>query len=83
MTPLIVIIEDQLDELETDVLGVASSVENAEKIINAYYGEFKEISKTKRSPLYEYTKVIEVKDHRDEPYKVELWLMYKYLDEPA
>ena len=44
MKMLLVIHEKDLDDKEQIVVGVADSVENAEKIINEYYGEHKEIS---------------------------------------
>ena len=41
---LLVIHEKDLDDKEQIVVGVADSVENAEKIINEYYAEHKEIT---------------------------------------
>ena len=72
---LLVIHEKDLDDKEQIVVGVANSVENAEKIINEYYGEHKEISHNDiRESNLEYSKVLEVKGCFEEPYKVEIWL---------
>ena len=75
MKKLIVIHEKDLDDKEQIVVGVADSVENAEKIINEYYGEHKELSYNDiRDSNLEYSKVLEVKEVSGEPYKVEIWL---------
>lgn len=72
---LLVIHEKDLDDKEKIVVGVADSVENAEKIINEYYGELKELSFNDiRDSNLEYSKVLEVKRAFGEPYKVEICL---------
>lgn len=72
---LLVIHEKDLDNKEQIVVGVADSVENAEKIINEYYGEHKELSYNDiRDSNLEYSKVLEVKGVSEEPYKVEIRL---------
>lgn len=75
MKMLLVIHEKDLDDKEQIVVGVADSVENAEKIVNEYYGEYKEISYNDiRDSNLEYSKVLEVKGAFEEPYRVEIWL---------
>lgn len=75
MKMLLVIHEKDLDDKEQIVVGVADSVENAEKIINEYYGEYKEISYNDiRDSNLEYSKVLEVKGAFEEPCRVEIWL---------
>ena len=44
MKTVLVIHEKDLDDEDKIVVGVADSIENAEKVIKEYYGEFKEIS---------------------------------------
>lgn len=78
---LLVIHEKDLDDKEQIVVGVADSVENAEKIINEYYGEYKEISCNHiRNYNLEYSKVLEVKNIFEEPYRVEIWLEWFQLN---
>ena len=75
MKMLLVIHEKELDDNEQIVVGVSDSVENAEKIINKYYGEHREISYNDiRDSNLEYSKVLEVKGVFEESYKVEIWL---------
>lgn len=72
---LLVIHEKDLDDKEQIVVGVSDSVENAEKIINEYYGEHKELSYNDiRDSNLEYSKVLEVKGAFGASYKVEIWL---------
>lgn len=81
MEMLLVIHEKDLDDKEQIVIGVADSVENAEKIINEYYGEHKEINyKDIRDSNLEYSKVLEVKGAFEEPYQVEIWLEWFQLN---
>ena len=72
---LIVIHEKDLDDKEQIVVGVAGSIGNAELLIKEYYGEYKEISYNDiRDSNLEYSKVLEVNDAFNEPYKVEICL---------
>ncbi len=81
MKMLLVIHEKDLDDKEQIVVGVADSVENAEKIINEYYGEYKEINYNDiRDSNLEYSKVLEVKGAFEEPYRVEIWLEWFQLN---
>lgn len=81
MKMLLVIHEKDLDDKEQIVVGVADSVENAEKIINEYYGEYKEISYNDiRDSNLEYSKVLEVKGAFEEPYRVKIWLEWFQLN---
>lgn len=74
---LIVIHEQDLQDKEQDVIGVCSSVENAELLINEYYGEFVEISKQDiRDSALEYSKILEVKGINEEPYRVKITLQW-------
>jgi len=75
MKMILVIHETDLDDKEQIVMGVADSIENAELLIKEYYGEYKEISYNDiRDSNLEYSKVLEVKDAFDKPYKVEICL---------
>ena len=72
---LLVIHEKDFDNKGRIVVGVADSIENAEKIINDYYGEYKEISyKDIRDSNLEYSKVLELEGAFKKPYRVEIWL---------
>lgn len=72
---ILVIHEKDLNDKEQIVIGVADSVKNAERIINEYYGEHKEISYNDiRDSNLEYSKVLEVKGAFGEPYRVKIWL---------
>lgn len=78
---LLVIHEKDLDNKEQIVVGVADSVKNAEKLINEYYGEYKEINYNDiRDSNLEYSKVLEVKGAFEEPYQVEIWLEWFQLN---
>lgn len=82
MKNLIVIQEIDLEDKEQIVVGVADSLENAEKIISDYYGEHKEISYTDiRDSNLEYSKVLEMKGAFEEPYQVMVWLEWFTLNE--
>lgn len=75
MKMILVIHEKDLNDKEQIVIGVADSIEKAEKMINEYYGEHKEISYNDIEGFnLEYSKLLEVKGVLDEPYKVEIWL---------
>ncbi len=57
-----VIHEKDLDDQEESVIGVADSLENADKIINEYYRDFKSISFNDiRDSNLEYSRIIEVR----------------------
>jgi len=78
---VIVIHELDYSDKERDVIGVAESPEKAEEIIKEYYRDFEEISFTDiREGNLEYSKVIEVEDHRKEKYKVEITLEWFQLN---
>lgn len=78
---LLVIHEQDLKNKEQDVIGVCSSVENAEILINKYYGEFVEIVKHDiRDSTLEYSKILEVKDINNEPYMVKITLQWFILN---
>ena len=75
MKTVLVIHEKDLDDEDKIVVGVADSIENAEKVIKEYYGEFKEISYNDiRDSNLEYSKVLELKGAFEKPYQVEIWL---------
>jgi hypothetical protein len=73
---ILVIHELDYSDDKTSVIGVADSVEKANKLIDEYYGEFKQISYTDiRDSNLEYDKVIDVFDveyERTYTYKLSL-----------
>ena len=75
---ILVIHEKDLTDYKEIVIGVADSVENAEKLIEEYYGkdEIKEISyRDIRDSNIQYIKVIEVPGILgDKPYRVQITL---------
>lgn len=76
-----VIHEKDLDDNETSVIGVVSSVEKADKLIQEYYGEFKEISfRDIRDSSLEYSKVIEVDFNGIDIGRYELTVEYFNID---
>lgn len=59
MKDILVIHEHDFDDGEDSVIGVADSVENAEKLMKEYYREWKEVSfRDIRDSGLEYEKVI-------------------------
>jgi hypothetical protein len=79
---VIIIQEEDLQDFETSILGVATSVENADKIISDYYGEFKELSKEDiRDSGIEYSKILEVIGCNGIPFKVKILLQWFTLNE--
>jgi len=77
MKEVLIIHEKDFDDYKQSVIGVANSVENAEKIIIEYYGDYKELShRDTRDSSIEYSKRLEVKDHLYEPYIVEISLQW-------
>lgn len=83
MKDLLVIHEKDLSDNKQTVIGVADSVENAEKIINEYYGDFKELNccvyDTPDSGI-EYAKELEVKGAFVQPYRAKIWLEWFILN---
>ena len=74
---VLIIHENDFDDNEQSVIGVADSVENAEKVIKEHYGDYKELShRDIRDSSIEYSKSLEVKDYRDRPYIVEICLQW-------
>ena len=70
-----VIHEKDLESNESIVIGVADSVENAEKVIKEYYGDFKEIShEDVGESNIEWIKVIEVEYPNNEVCKYQIML---------
>ena len=58
---VIVIIEIDRTYNEETVIGVADSIENAEKLISEYYGDYTEVSRNDiKNSSIEYIKVIDV-----------------------
>jgi hypothetical protein len=71
---IVVIHEKDLEDNEQIVIGVADSVESAERIIDEYYGEYEQISyRDIRDSNIEYSKVLEVKSTLGSS-RVEIWL---------
>lgn len=59
---LVLIREHDLRDNAHDIIGIADSVENAERMINDYYLDFEEISYTDvRDSSIEYEKILLVK----------------------
>jgi hypothetical protein len=82
MKEVFVIHEKDLDDHEQIVIGVADSVENAERIIREYYGDYKQLSyRDIRDSDIEYSKRLEVKDHLDKPHIVEVYLQWFTVNE--
>jgi len=76
---VIVIYERDLEDMGDTVIGVSDSVDNAEILIEKYYGigQFEEISfRDIRDSSLEYSKVIEVKDNDRFTYRLELTLQW-------
>lgn len=68
---LIVIHEKDLSDNEKIVIGVADSIENAEKIIKEYYGNYIEKSHIDiRDSNLEYSKILEVEGAFQQTYNV-------------
>lgn len=81
MNNVIVIHEKDLEDSDKIVIGVADSVENAEAVIEDYYGDFKEISYTDiRDSNLEYSKVLEVEGLDGGHILVEVWLEWFILN---
>lgn len=58
---VLVIHEKDLDDQEESVVGVATSIEEAEKLIDEYYGDYREISfRDIQAANLEYSKIIEL-----------------------
>jgi hypothetical protein len=71
---IVVIHEKDLEDNEQIVIGVADSVESAERIIDEYYGEYEQIIyRDIRDSNIEYSKVLEVKSAFGSS-RVEIWL---------
>lgn len=75
MRDILVIHERDHEDGEHFVIGVADSVENAEKLLDEYYGgKFTVIKHTDvRDSGLECNKTLEVLDHKGEPYLVDVW----------
>jgi hypothetical protein len=72
-----VLVIHERDNDDRRVIGVADSATNAEKIIDEYYGHdnIKIISHGDiRDSNLEWSRILEVLDHRDIPYRVCVWL---------
>jgi hypothetical protein len=82
MKQVLVIHEKDFEDFEQIVIGVADSVESAERMIREYYGDYKELSyRDIRDSDIEYSKRLEVKDHLDKPYMVEIHLQWFSVNE--
>ena len=79
---ILVIHEVDHDDDAHSVVGVADSVENAQKVIDEYYGEYKEISfKDIRDSSIEWEKTLELEGAFKKPYRVTVWLEWYTLNE--
>jgi hypothetical protein len=74
---VVVIHEKDYDDKIDTVIGVADSVENAEKVIRDYYGEFEVTKYTDiRDSGLEYQKVLKVEGLNGKHYLVEICLQW-------
>lgn len=74
---VLVIHEIDLDDQEQIVIGVADSVEAANKIIDQYYGKYKEISFLDiRDSNLECSKIIEIPSFSDGSYQCKVILVW-------
>lgn len=81
MTNVIVIHHKDLEDNHQGIIGVASSLEKADELIEKHFGEFREISKEDiRDSSLEYSKVIECYGVDRKPYKCEIWTEWFTID---
>lgn len=78
-----VIHELDLESRETDVIGVCSSLDSVNKLIDEYYGDsLKQISYTDiRDSTLEWSKVFEVESFDRSVYKVQITVQWFMIDE--
>jgi hypothetical protein len=77
MTKVLVIHETDLKDREQTVIGVADSLENAELVIDEYYGEFEEIlDSSNEVSNIAYSKILEVDGAWDTPRRVAVWTQW-------
>lgn len=77
-----VIHELDLEDKETDVIGVASSLEKVDELVSEYYGDdFVEISfQDIRDSTLEWSKVLEIKSYDDSLYYVKITVQWFEVD---
>lgn len=79
---VIVIHSKDLQDNETSVIGVADSNEQAEKMIDNFYGEHEvESKKDIQDSGLEYSAVLKLFDHMGKPYRVNVWLEWFTVNE--
>jgi len=81
MNQVLVIHERDAETEETFVLGVASNSNKANDILKEYYGDFKELSfHDIRDSNLEWSKILDVFDHKGNPHKVFVWTEWFDID---
>ena len=76
------LLEEDQEDKETSIIGVFDSVDNANKGLTYYYGEFEVMEhKDMQDGGIEWFKELKVKDHINNDYNVKLWLQYFRLNE--
>ena len=80
---VLIIYENGIDDGRHSVIGVASSIEKAEAMIEEFYGsDYIELSKNDiRDSGLEYSKILNVKDHNGILYPVQITLEWFNIDE--
>jgi hypothetical protein len=83
MGSLIVIHEKDHEDKEQIVIGVADSVENANSLIDKYYGKYEQVSFTDiRDSNLEFSKVLRLEGAFGQPYDVTVTLEWFVLNCP-
>jgi hypothetical protein len=79
---IIVIHEKDFSDDEQIVIGVCDSVKKAEVLIKEYYGKFEELTyRDVRDSKIEYSKTLQVIDHKGDTYVVYITLEWFKLNE--
>jgi hypothetical protein len=72
---ILVIRERDLEDRELTIIGVADSVENAEKVIKEYYGDYEVIGfRNIQDSNMEYCKTLEVEGIQGKSHRVDVTL---------
>jgi len=81
MGMVLVIHERDSQDEEHCIIGVASGSDKANELLKEYYGKFKELSfHDIRDSNIEWSKTLEVLDHKGTPYKVFIWTEWFEID---
>lgn len=78
---LLAVEELELKDRERHLIAITDSIFKAEELIKEYYGDYEEISKNDiREGPYEYTKTLNVRDHENCIYTIEISLTWFHLN---